>query len=97
MPVGQHAPALRTVCILDAGSRGRGEGKARAQHACTSCERLGGLATAGFSLSGRVRDEGGLWASENHRPRPGLPIPGAHACVWLTSGDGSSARPPSAS
>ena len=81
MSVGQHAPALRTACILDAGSCVRGEGKARAQHACTSCERLGGLATAGFSLSGRIRDEGGLWASEPPTPARAPNPRGSCVCV----------------
>ena len=71
MSVGHHTPALRTVCILDAGSCVRGEGKARAQHTCTSCERQGGLATAGFSLSGRVRDEGGAVGERTPDPGPG--------------------------
>ena len=76
MSVGQHAPALRTVCILDTGSWGRGEGKARAQHTSTSCERQGGLATAGFSLSGRARDRKRAVGERTPDPGPGSQSPG---------------------
>jgi len=47
-----------------------------------------------FRCPGGFATKGGCGRA-NPRPRPGLLIPGAHACVWLTSGDGSSARPPS--